>query len=106
MGAPGWAHTSYDNSTSTETLSWIEVDDLEDHIKVAALTVMRVSPMFLWTDLNEDETVNILDISIVAYSFGTKEGDTNYNPIADLDKNEEINIIDVSIVAMDYGNTV
>jgi hypothetical protein len=41
---PGWIHTSYDNSTSTETLNWVEVDDLEDHIEVAALTVMRVNP--------------------------------------------------------------
>jgi len=57
-------------------------------------------------DLNGDGTVNILDISIVALAFGTKEGDTNYDPIADLDNNKEINIIDVSIVAMDYGKTV
>jgi len=43
-GTPGWIHTSYDNSTSTQTLSWLEVDDLEEHIKVALLSVMRVSP--------------------------------------------------------------
>jgi len=43
-GTPGWIHTAYDNSTSTETLSWVEVDDLENHIKVAALAIMRVSP--------------------------------------------------------------
>ena len=44
MGTPGWIHTPYDNSTSTGTRSWVEVDDLENHIKVAALTIMRVSP--------------------------------------------------------------
>jgi parallel beta-helix repeat protein len=44
MGTPGWIHTAYDNSTSTGTRSWVEVDDLENHIKVAALTIMRVSP--------------------------------------------------------------
>jgi parallel beta-helix repeat protein len=44
MGTPGWIHTSYDNSTSTATLNWVEVEDLENHIKVAALTVMRISP--------------------------------------------------------------
>jgi len=42
-GTPGWIHTSYDNSTSTETLNWVEVEDLENHIKVAALTTMRIS---------------------------------------------------------------
>jgi parallel beta-helix repeat protein len=44
MGTPGWIHTSYDNSTSTATLNWVEVEDLENHIKIAALTAVRVSP--------------------------------------------------------------
>ncbi len=43
-GEPGWIHTSYDNSTSTQTLGWLEADDLEDHLKVAALSVLRISP--------------------------------------------------------------
>ncbi|MFQ6086531.1 MAG: M28 family metallopeptidase [Candidatus Bathyarchaeia archaeon] len=43
LGKPGWLHTSYDNSTSTQTLSWVEPDDLQDQIRVAALSVMRVS---------------------------------------------------------------
>lgn len=42
-GTPGWIHTSYDNSTSTHTLNWIEINDLEDHIKIAVLSLMRVS---------------------------------------------------------------
>jgi hypothetical protein len=40
-GTPGWIHTAYDNST---TPNWVEVGDLENHIKVAALSVLRVSP--------------------------------------------------------------
>lgn len=59
----------------------------------------------LTSDLNNDGTINMLDISIVAMAFGTKTGDERWNEIADLDKNEEINIIDVSIVAMNYGKT-
>ena len=42
-GEPGWIHTSYDNSTSTQTLDWLEAASLEEHIKVAALSVMRIS---------------------------------------------------------------
>ena len=41
-GTPGWIHTPYDNSTSTSTLNWVEVDDLEAHVQAAALSVMRV----------------------------------------------------------------
>lgn len=43
-GTPGWIHTPYDNSTSTATLNWVEVDYLENQIKVAALATIRVSP--------------------------------------------------------------
>jgi hypothetical protein len=43
MGKAGWIHTSYDNSTS-DTNSWVEVADLGNHIKVAAVAIMRLSP--------------------------------------------------------------
>jgi len=43
MGTPGWVHTSYDNSTSTQTFGWVTEDNLEDHVKVAALSIMRIS---------------------------------------------------------------
>lgn len=106
MGASGWIHTSYDNSTSTGTLSWVETDALEEQIKVAALTIMRVSSPVLPTDLNSDGTVNILDITVVAKAYGTKPGDERWNQTADLDKNGAVDILDISEVARDYGKTM
>ncbi|MEM3597114.1 MAG: M28 family peptidase [Candidatus Bathyarchaeia archaeon] len=41
MGEAGWIHTAYDNST---TPNWVELKDLEDHIKVALLAAIRESP--------------------------------------------------------------
>jgi hypothetical protein len=41
-GVAGWIHTEYDNSTSTATLGWVKTDTLERHLRVAALSVMRV----------------------------------------------------------------
>jgi len=41
--ATGWIHTQYDNSTSTATLNWVEFDDLNIQIQVAALSVIRIS---------------------------------------------------------------
>jgi hypothetical protein len=57
------------------------------------------------TDLNQDGTVNILDISIVAKAFGSKPGDPNWNETADLNKDELVNILDISLVARDFGKT-
>jgi hypothetical protein len=56
-------------------------------------------------DLNSDGRVNILDISIVAKSFGSRPGDPNWNETADLNKDELINILDISRVAKDFGKT-
>jgi outer membrane protein assembly factor BamB len=59
----------------------------------------------LGTDLNRDGKVNIVDISIVARAFGSREGDPNWNVIADLNKDGIVNILDIAAVAKDYGKT-
>jgi hypothetical protein len=43
MGSAGWIHTVYDNSTSTNTLGWVRPGNLEDQLRVAALSVIRIS---------------------------------------------------------------
>jgi len=62
-------------------------------------------PESLKTDLNNDGTVNIIDISIVAMAFGSTHEDTNWNIIADVNNDQVINILDISMVAKDYGKT-
>jgi parallel beta-helix repeat protein len=57
-------------------------------------------------DLNNDGTVNILDITIVAKAFRSHQGDAGWNPKADLDNNGVVNIIDLTIVAKNYGKKV
>jgi len=61
----------------------------------------------LSTDLNNDGTVNIQDIALVAKAYGTKPEDPDWNPIADVaEPYGEINIVDTATVAKDYGKTV
>lgn len=50
-----------------------------------------------------DGKVDIRDVSLVAYSFGSFPGHPRWNPIADLYKDDKINIRDVTIVAANYG---
>jgi hypothetical protein len=59
-----------------------------------------------FADLNADGTVNIIDITIVAAAYKSREGDFNWNSLADIDKNGEVNILDISMVAKDFGKTV
>lgn len=58
MGQAGWIHTNFDNSTSTVTLNWIETADLENHVKIGALTLLRVSSTSGVPDLA------VLDVSL------------------------------------------
>ncbi len=57
-------------------------------------------------DLDENGEVNILDVSLAAFSYGSHPGEDRWNIVCDLNHDEVIDIIDVSIVAMDYGKTV
>jgi hypothetical protein len=59
----------------------------------------------LFGDINLDNAVNILDLSLVASSFGSVTGDEKWNDECDLNKDSVINIIDVSLVAKEYGST-
>lgn len=58
---------------------------------------------WLYTDIDRNGHVNILDISTAAKAFGSKMGDSNYNRYADINEDNWINILDISAVAKDFG---
>ncbi len=98
MGEPGWIHTSYDNSTSTATLDWIEVVDLENQLKVTALSIARIvtrNP----ADINNDGRVDMNDIGYVARRFGINETSPLWDPAADINSDGIINMKDIGYVA-------
>lgn len=61
---------------------------------------------WLYTDVNRDGEVNIVDFSAPAKAFGSKMGDSNYYSLADINEDRLINIIDISAVAVDYGKVM
>jgi hypothetical protein len=100
MGVPGWIHTSYDNSTSTTTLDWVEVPNLGNHIKVAALTAIRISPNVTVGkpgDLNFDGVVNYKDAALFRQAYIGE-----YNYLADFNHDEVINYKDASLFRSYY----
>jgi len=54
-------------------------------------------------DLNGNEVVDILDVSIVFKAFGSFAGSPLYNAAADLDGDGIISITDAGIIAADFG---
>jgi hypothetical protein len=82
-GEIGWIHTSYDNSTSTETLNWVESDDLENQVKVTALSTTRIVTPNQF-DVNNDGIVNMRDIGEFCAAFGSTSADPDWNPAYDV----------------------
>jgi len=60
----------------------------------------------LFGDLNLDGTVNIIDISIVAYSYGSSPENERWNPKADVNHDGTIDVRDVALVAKEFGKKV
>jgi len=57
-------------------------------------------------DTNDDGIVDIYDVVTVAIAFGSKPGDSNWNPEADVaEPYGEIDIFDVVAVTTNFGNT-
>jgi parallel beta-helix repeat protein len=54
-------------------------------------------------DLNGDDQVNMMDISVVAKAFGSMPRHPRWNPIADIDKDGYVDMRDVSVVAKNFG---
>ncbi len=57
-------------------------------------------------DLNHNGVVDIGDIAIMAFAYGSVRGASNYNPAADLNADGIINILDIALAASDYGAPV
>jgi hypothetical protein len=96
----------------------VQIKVIDDWDNYAYLNTTIEIKEFLDTDLNQDGTVNIMDVAIVAQAYGAKYNETDgmywHDPPCkrcphasntDLDGNEEINILDVAKVAKDYGKT-
>jgi hypothetical protein len=63
----------------------------------------RVSPP---GDVDRNGIDNILDVAIVAYSFGSKPGSPTWNPIADVNNDGVVDILDVALVSYYFGQGV
>jgi parallel beta-helix repeat protein len=54
-------------------------------------------------DIDGDFTVGLSDLVLLAKSYGTKPGDSNWNPNADVDNNGVVGLTDLVTLARHYG---
>lgn len=113
----GTSSTSSNDSTSPQYTSSEGTYDLTfrlrskpslgDHNVYASyyqtLATTTFDVVWLFTDIDRNGKVDILDIAIVAKAYGCHPGHPGWNPKADLDGNGTIDILDIAKVAKDYG---
>jgi PKD repeat protein len=78
----------------------LNVTDSEGEWNMKTL-VLSILPHI--ADLNEDGTVNILDLTVFAISFGSFQDHGRWNPRADLDGNGKVNILDGVVISRSYN---
>ena len=54
-------------------------------------------------DLNNDRFIDIVDIVTVAIAFGSRPGDSNWNPMADINQDGIVDVVDFIMVSMHFG---
>jgi hypothetical protein len=67
--------------------------------------VSSVNATLLPGDINNDNTVNILDLGLLADTFGKSLGQTGFNPNADLNCDGKVNIADLGLLADSFGKS-
>jgi len=55
-----------------------------------------------YTDINQDDIVDVLDIALLANHYNNAIGQTNYNIIYDLNKDGIIDIYDLVLVSRSF----
>jgi len=56
-------------------------------------------------DVNEDNQINVVDLTIVSLAYGSMMGEPDYNPVADINKDGFVEMRDLVIVAYYLGET-
>jgi hypothetical protein len=74
-------------------------------VQVTSDTTTGVDATLLPGDINNDNKVNILDLGLLADSFGKSQGQTGFNPDADLNCDNTVNIVDLGVLADNFGKS-
>jgi hypothetical protein len=88
-----------ENYTVTLTIT----DDVgRSDVEIHVISIQNVT---LITDINGDGVVDITDVAMVAYAYGSTPGDPRWDARCDLNNDLVVDITDVAMVAYDYGKT-
>jgi hypothetical protein len=74
---------------------------VEVGFEVSAASAAEVGPHL--PDVNGDGVVNMRDVGVCAYAYGSNPGDPRWNSAADLNHDGKVDGYDIALVAKDFG---
>jgi hypothetical protein len=72
---------------------------------VAGGTTTLCQVKVLGGDANDDDVINILDLSFIGFRFGRSTGDPGWDERADINNDGTINILDIVGAGANFGKT-
>ncbi len=97
--------------TSEKETVWEYTNPFPDGGPYRAFKIRRYAPDYpglaVWrADVNGDGIVDTADLIIVTDAFGSRPGDSKWNPATDLVEDARIDILDLNFVTKRFGKTV
>jgi hypothetical protein len=68
-------------------------------------SVSGVTALLLPGDIDDDNTVDIIDLGLLADSFNSTPASPNWKSSADLDCDNKVNIVDLGLLADTFGKS-
>ena len=90
-------------SSAIELMDVILFDSAATRLPVMTVDGTVVATLLLASDVNQDGTVDILDLTLVAQNFGTP---ATTNPRTDVNSDGDVNILDLVVVAQNLGEVI
>jgi len=89
------------HTIKAEATILINETDVDDNTLTSPITVkVKISG-----DVNNDNTVNILDCLIASSAFGSYPGHPRWNTQADINQDNKVDILDIILIAKNFGKT-
>ncbi len=89
----------YDPAANSRILQVVAGDTLQS----VDILNRHQSPELLGGDANDDNRINIVDLTLLSTAFGSGSGDADYLQGADLDADGQIGVADFAILAQNFG---
>lgn len=98
-----WSFTDVTLGTAVVDLGWPFGEQTVNLEKVRMVGFVDVEAFSKLGDINYDGRIDQADLALLLASYGSSEGDPNYNPDADFNNDGQVNQADLAVLLSHYG---